>query len=252
MTLSCQNLNYSIGKKNLLHNITLTFAPGKIYGVLGPNGSGKSTLLRCLSGVYKAAGEIRLNGRPLPGIDRKTLSRLVTLVPQNSLEIYDFTVEEIVSMGRFAHSTPQNDLPYFIDKSLSLTDTLHLKKERLSTLSSGEKQRVYIARALATESDVLLLDEPSSCLDIRHELEIWELIRRLAEMNKTIVATLHNLVHAECFLNEVALLSEGRLLGQGSFQEIVTEKQLAEVFGVSTVFSNRPTYDLLEIYRSKC
>ena len=211
--LTLKNLTFKKDLKTILHDITVSFEPGKIHGILGPNGSGKSSLLRCLAGVWQLhSGSIHWKDQDLSLLEPKERARLISLTHQNPPTPFDFTVEELVAMGRFPHDTPPSHITPYITQSLTAVDALPFLKRRVNTLSAGEKQRVYLARALATESPILLLDEPTSSLDYRHENETILLLKTLASLGKLILISLHNLHLAEKLLDTTTLIEEGKVV----------------------------------------
>lgn len=198
--------------KDILKDISLNFEPGKIHGLMGPNGSGKSTLLRCLAGIQKYdSGSIRWKQTDLNELERSSRAQIVAFVPQTPAPLFDFTVEEMVAMGRFAHVTPRSQQAPYVERALDQVNALPFLKRPLSTLSVGERQRIYIARALATEAPVLLLDEPTSSLDAQHENELASLLQSLASQGKLIILSLHNVHLAERLLDTTTLLDKGTL-----------------------------------------
>lgn len=233
--LIAQSLSYAIEGKQLVDEISLEFSAGHLYGILGPNGSGKSTLLKTLSAIWKpTSGKVYWNGKDLHIQDRQSISKTISLVPQNPQILFDFLVEDIVAMGRFPHDacywnkTQEEHLQY----ALTIVDALHLRSRRINCLSYGERQRVYIARALITESPILLLDEPTASLDIRHQFEIWQLLQKLVAHGKIVIATTHDLSIAERYCHQVSVLNQGRCIESGVFSQVMTPALLKEVFGV--------------------
>ncbi|MBA3957680.1 MAG: ABC transporter ATP-binding protein [Parachlamydiaceae bacterium] len=181
----------SLSYKKLLHAITLTFVPGRLYGIIGANGSGKTTLLKTMSGIWApTSGHVFWQNADLLKMERRTISQTLSLVPQNPQVHFDFSVAEMVAMGRYAHYSVQ---PQDIEEALSAVNALHLKQRPISQLSSGERQRVYIARALITKAPVILLDEPTASLDVRHQEEIWLLLQRLSQQGKVVIMASHDL-----------------------------------------------------------
>jgi len=214
----------------------MAFSPGILYGIIGPNGSGKSTLLKTMTGVWKPTeGKVFWQDEELLKKERTEISKVVSLVPQTPMIHFDFSVEDIVSMGRYPHGKSVGARVDIIEWALRIVDVLHLRHRKITQVSSGERQRVYIARALVTESPVLLLDEPTTNLDIRHKSDIWKLLRMLVDQGKIVVVTNHDLRVTEKFCDEVALLNQGRCVRQGSFGEVLTQDVIEEVFGVSTL-----------------
>ena len=162
------------------------------------------------------------------------MSKTISLVGQNVPIVFDFTVENIVGMGRYPYGnrTFSAHDKEIIDWALSAVDALHLRSRPVSQLSTGERQRIYIARALVTESPILLLDEPTSSLDIRHQIEIWNLMKSLLQKGKVIIVTSHDLIATARYCDHVAIMHKGRAVSTGPFSEVVNKDLLQQVFGV--------------------
>lgn len=238
--LEAKNLSFGNHLKLLLDNINLIFQPGHLYGLLGPNGSGKSSLLKILSGIWKpTSGVVLWKGENLLNKQRKEISRLISLVPQNPPIPFDFTAREIVAMGRYPHgqSGKTKYEKELIDEAIALVDGVSLSSKKMCHLSVGERQRLYIARALVTESPVLLLDEPTACLDIRHEIEIWSIILRLLKQGKIVIVAIHNLLVAKKFCKYLVILKEGKNKGFGLTEEILTPPLLQDIYGIDSIHS---------------
>lgn len=213
----------------LIKQISLKFFPSRLCGILGPNGSGKSTLFKTMAKIWQpTGGQVLWNNAPLHKMERRQISRTLSLVPQEVQIHFDFTVREVVEMGRYVH----NDLGN-LKTALQTVDAWHLVERRLPHLSLGERQRVYIARALMTESPILLLDEPASNLDIKHQLEIWELLQALAKQGKIVIVATHDVAGVQRFCDDAAILNQGVCIAQGETRAVLTEELLAEVFGVT-------------------
>ena len=233
--LQAKQITYALQGKHLIENVTLDFEPGILYGILGPNGSGKSTLLKTLTGIWKpTSGSIVWKGRDLLSQDRREISKTISLVSHYGPIAFDFTVHEVVSMGRYPHEPFLSSRTSHakVEWALKLVDAWELRDRNVNNLSNGERQRVYIARALVTESEILLLDEPASSLDIRHQLEIWQLLRQLLASGKVIIVANHDLVSTARFCDRVAVMDHGRCIAHGPFPDVVQEKLLHDVFGV--------------------
>jgi iron complex transport system ATP-binding protein len=235
--IQIENLSFGYGERLVLDGISLAIEKGEMIGVLGPNGSGKTTLLKILSSVLSGRGKVELNGKDIRNYGRRELSRLFAVVPQESQINFPFTVAEIVLMGRASHHSPiglegERDLEA-ARKSLEATETASLADRYLHELSGGEKQRVMIARALAQEPEILLLDEPAAFLDLKHQVRVFDLLRRLnRERGLTIVAALHDLNLAALFFPRLAMLSGGKIFRDGPAREVLSEKNIEEVYGV--------------------
>jgi len=233
MTLAIRNLTYRLAQRALIEDISMEFKPGVLYGILGPNGSGKSTLLKTMSRIWQpTSGRIFWNEADLLQASRLELSLILSLVPQNPPHFFDFNVYQMVAMGRYARGSRSVEAQRQIEESLRQADGWHLRRQKISELSGGERQRVYIARALATEAPILLLDEPTSYLDLRHQLEIWQLLRILVEKGKLVIVAVHDLSAARRFCDELVVLQAGRSVAKGPYAEVMTPALLQEVFGV--------------------
>lgn len=229
--LACKQLHFSRNNKAILKDISFALKPGELTGLLGPNGSGKSTLLKCFAGLLPLShGDLNWMGQPIDKMPRREVAKLISLLYPSTSDTLDFTVGDMVAMGRFPHSTPTHKLPYYVEKALSEVNALEFISRPFRELSTGEKQRILIARSLATESPVLLLDEPTSALDIRHEREIWNLLQELKERGKVILVTLHNLSQAGQVLDRALLLKEGAILADGTPSEVLHSSLIDELY----------------------
>jgi iron complex transport system ATP-binding protein len=237
-------LSFAYGARRVLDGISLAIENGEMVALLGPNGSGKTTLLKILSGVLSAHGAVRLNGKTIESYARGELSRLAAVVPQESEIHFPFTAAEIVLMARASHHGPlalegAADLEA-ARKAMAATETAALADRYLHELSGGEKQRVMIARALAQEAEILLLDEPAAFLDLKHQLGALDLMRRLnRERGLTIVAALHDLNLAALFFPRLVLLGNGTVFRDGKPEEVLTEANIRAVYGVDVQVERR-------------
>ena len=231
--LEVQDLTYRIKDHLLIDNISYHFQPGHLYALLGPNGSGKSTLLKSLAGIWTpTSGSVKWCGVSLLTQARQTISRIVTFVAQTSIASFDFTVTEVVAMARYIHSN-QTSLN-IVEDSLRRMDVWHLRHCYISQVSSGERQRVYLARALATEASILLLDEPTAQLDLCHQLDTWKLVRELADQGKTVIMSTHDMRTLKQSCSEVLILKGGRCVASGKPVKVLTPPLFQEVFNIST------------------
>lgn len=223
--------------QEVLHGISLTFSPGKILALVGPNGCGKSTLLRVSNGLLPVTGgKILLDGKPLSGYSPKQISQQVAYLPQ-SRTVPNITARRMVLHGRFPYlSYPRryrSEDYAAVEKALIWADAASLASAPLPELSGGQRQKVYLAMALAQDTDTILMDEPTTYLDVRHQLEVMTTARRLAEEGKAVVLVLHDLCLALPWVDEVAVLSEGKLLRWGTPEEIYDSGTLDRVMGVT-------------------
>ena len=235
--MQTRQLSFAYKDRAVLHAVSLSVESREMVGILGPNGSGKTTLLKILSAVLVGQGEVKLNGREIETYGRRELSRLLAVVSQESRVNFPYTVAEMVLMGRASYHSSfalegKKDLEV-ARASMELTDCVSLSNRYFHELSGGEKQRVLIARALAQEPRILLLDEPSAFLDLKHQVQVFELLRRLnRERGMTVVAALHDLNLAALFFPRLIILRDGKLYRDGSPSEVLTEKTIEEVYGI--------------------
>jgi iron complex transport system ATP-binding protein len=231
------NLTFAYKDRPVLDGVSLSVEKGEMVGILGPNGSGKTTLLKIFSAVLTGRGEVTLNGKNIQTYGKRELSRLFAMVPQDHQILFPYTVAEIVLMGRASYHSAlalegERDLEV-ARASMKLTDSLSFSDRYLHELSGGEKQRVIIARALAQEPEILLLDEPSAFLDLKHQVQVFELMRRLnRERGLTIVAALHDLNLAALFFRRLVLLRDGKIYRDGSPKEVLTQQTIEEIYGI--------------------
>ena len=244
--LKASGLCFSLGGRWILHEVSFTLAEGEMVGVIGPNGSGKTTLIRLLSGIWTPQkGYVTLNGCPVTGLSRRKLAQTMAVVPQNSSLPEAFTVLEVVLMGRTPHlawlqSEGAKDFQV-AQQAMELTDTWEFAQRRVGELSGGERQRVLIARALAQESQVLLLDEPTAHLDLAHQGAVLDLVSRLnREEGITVLAVFHDLNLASQYCSRLIMLHQGRVYAQGSPQEVITAENLSAVYGAQLLVMAHP------------
>jgi iron complex transport system ATP-binding protein len=221
-----------------LKDVSVSIQRGSLTGLLGPNGCGKTTLLKLLSGVLRPwGGEVALDGRPIDAITRRALARHVAVVPQETHPAFDYSVMEMVLMGRHPHLGAFQlegpaDLAIARD-ALDATGTRHLAARPYMTLSGGEKQRVIIAAALTQSPDVLLLDEPTASLDLGYQLEVAALLGRLnRERGVTMVLATHDLNLAASVCDTLVLMREGRVLQQGATRDVLTGPAIKQLYDV--------------------
>lgn len=209
---------------------------GDVLGIIGPNGSGKSTLLKLAAGVLPSdTGVVRLLGKDIRRLKRREIARILGYLPQRVESQVDYTVQEIVAMGRFAHLRGggflcAHDLEV-IARCLELTDIVSLRQRRLSRLSGGERQRVFLASVIAQEPQVLLLDEPTTALDIHHQMRVFEILVQLAQKDMGVVVVTHDLNLASVFCGQVLLLKQGVVEHYGNPEEILKKEILEDAYG---------------------
>ncbi|WP_328492098.1 ABC transporter ATP-binding protein [Streptomyces sp. NBC_00414] len=231
MRLDLEGVTVEMAGTRLVDDIQLAVASGAFVGLVGPNGSGKSTLLRCVYRALRpAGGVVRLDGDDVHAMDPRATARVLAALPQESTAEFDFTVTEVIAMGRLPHRgrTAAADREICAD-AMARTGVAHLADRGFLALSGGERQRVLIARALAQQPRVLVLDEPTNHLDIAHQLDVLSLVRG---SGPTVLAALHDLNLAASHCDLLYVISRGRVIASGPPHDVLRPELLAEVFGV--------------------
>ena len=245
MNLTAEKISVTIGGKEILRDVNYNFVSGKRTALIGANGAGKSTLLKILCLLNeKFSGSVTLDGKDIRTIGRKNLSRIMAILPQERDAPQDTTVRQLVSFGRFPHRkffgghSAQDEAA--IKNALELTKLTDFENRQVISLSGGERQRAWLAMTLAQRPKILLLDEPTTYLDIAHQLEVMDII---ADVNKkfstTIIMVLHDINHARLYSDEVLILKDKKIFAAGDPKKILTAKTLSEVFNVvADTFTN--------------
>ena len=244
--LRVHGLQVAFGSRLILRNLSFEVAPGEFFIVIGPNSAGKTTLLKTLAGIVRPQkGQVEIFGRPLQSYARRELARLLAVMPQRPESGIPFTAVEAVLLGRSPHLgwfawEKSRDLE-LAREAMALTHVSHLADRPLSQLSGGELQRVVLARALCQEPRLLLLDEPTAALDLRHQVRVMDLLSRLRrERNLTVVMVSHDLNLAAMYGDRLLLLKEGRILSLGTPQEVLTYEQLEAAYGCVLLVDDNP------------
>jgi len=247
MNLEVRELTFAFGEKTVLRKVSLEVRHGEFLGLMGPNGSGKTTLLRCIMNYLPSDGtRIVIGGRPLGRLTAVEVAKTFAVVPQASATDFIFTAHEMVMMGRTPHirgrlaGLSKRDLE-IVKTAMKQTNTWQFAARQFSELSGGERQRVIIARAIAQEPKILLLDEPTVYLDINGQIETMDLIKRLnREKGITTIAVLHDVNLAARYCDRIALLSEGALEALGTPREVLTPENVQSVYDVAVVIRKDP------------
>lgn len=254
----CSGVSAAYDGAQVLRNVDLSIASGEMLGVIGPNGSGKSTLLRVLSGALPpVCGGAMVAGRDILRLRARERAKLVGVVGQETALTFAFPVWDLVAMGRHAHLAPLSGLTAHdrdvVRWALERTDCLHLRQRLITELSGGELQRVIIARALAQEPRALLLDEPTSQLDLNHQLEIGCLLRDLnRERGMTIVWVSHELNLAAEFCERIVMVADGGVIADGPPEHVITEELLRRLYGVAVPVIPNPRSGRPHVLLSAC
>ena len=250
--ISAQNLSYEIQAETLLEGVDLHADRGQLVGLIGPNGAGKSTLLRTISGILNyREGTVRLDGDDLRSLSSRDIAAGLALIPQIAPYTHGFTSMELVLMGRYPHlgrfQIEGKEDDRIARDAMRLTRTEQFADRTLDTLSGGERQRVFVSRALAQQPRVLLLDEPTSNLDVLHQLKVFDLVRQLIDDGLTAVAAIHDLNMAARYCDRLVLLKGGRVLAEGSPEEVLVPETIQSAFGVRAAVYRDPMTDSLAI-----
>lgn len=234
--IELKHIQVSYGKREILRDIDAAIAPGRITAVMGPNGCGKTTLLRCIGGLLEpTSGSVGIDGQEVGSYSARALAQKVAFVRQQAQTDFEFSAFETVLMGRnpYQHhlqNESQKDWD-IVEQCMKQTNTWHLRLAKPAEMSGGEMQRVMIARALAQQTPVLLMDEPVSNLDIAHQLEIMRLLRTT---DKTVIIVIHDLNLALQFCDDLMLIHNGALLFHGRMADGLTTENIATAYGVKS------------------
>jgi len=250
-----QSLTFGFGRKKaasespVLKDVSITISSGEVLGVLGPNGSGKSTLLKVLMRILiPQQGTVELFGQPYDSLPQAEISRRVAFVPQETQQAFPFTINEMVLMGRYPHHIRTWGLGWegshdraAAAQAMKDLDVSHLGSRLITDVSGGERQRAVIARALAQEPEVLLLDEPTAFLDLHHQLDIARIIRRLnRERGLTVILVSHDLNLASQYCDRLLLLQDRQIVTIGTPEEVISKESLEPVYGCQVLIDRHP------------
>jgi iron complex transport system ATP-binding protein len=258
--LSTEQLSIGYGERLIVKNLSVEIPDKKITTIIGPNGCGKSTLLKAITRIIShQSGNILLDGNDISKVNTKLLAKQMAILPQTPESASGLTVGELVSYGRFPYQKGFGRLTKkdyeVIDWALEVTGTIDFKFRPVDALSGGQRQRVWIAMALAQETEIIFLDEPTTYLDMAHQLEVLELLQKLnLEQERTIVMVLHDLNQAARFADHIIALKDGEIVKSGTCEEVISHKVLKKVFNIDSVIGHDPrtgkpmcvTYNLLK------
>ena len=247
MTLKVENLNVSIAQQPILQDLSLDFAAGRRTAIVGPNGAGKSTLLRAVAGLnHDYTGSICLDGQEIRQLARQHMARKLAILPQGAAAPPDTTVGQLVDYGRFPYRSWFRTSDAKADReavtwAMQVTKVTQFRDRQVQSLSGGERQRAFLAMALAQQPETLLLDEPTTYLDIAHQLEVMKMVTTINETyGMTVIMVLHDINHALQYADEIAVLKDKHIVAQGEPETVLTVEMLAQVFGVrADIFTNR-------------
>lgn len=251
--IEAHDIRFRYNAENVIKDVSVSVEQGAFLGIIGPNGAGKSTILRIFGGVLRPNhGMVCIFGQNIGAMDRKTCAQQIAFVPQETHFTSSFLVEDIVSLGRYPYlrafqqeRTSDRDA---VEHALEYTDTHMFRTRRINSLSSGERQRVVLARALAQEPKVLLLDEPTSHLDIGHQHTIMELLKRLNNEGLTVVVVHHDLNLASLYCEHLVLMHEGTIYAEGTPQSLFSESVLQYIYKTDVTIIQHPHKNIPQIF----
>lgn len=247
ISLEARDVRFHYDGIDVLKGVTLALREGEFVGLVGPNGSGKSTLLRTLCNVlHPAAGVVLLDGNPIAQSDPTAVARRISVLPQESVYGFDFTCLDIVLMGRYPHGREGEECGLDVARTMmERTDTWQLRDRGIMEISGGERQRVGLARAFTQKPHILLLDEPTSHLDINYQREIMTVAGRMAtEERCAVLAVFHDLNLASIFSRSLVMMNEGIVVTSGPPRDVLTSEHLRAVYGVEVVILNHPIHNV--------
>ena len=232
--VSASSLSVSLSGQPIIKEIEFSVGEGSFTGVLGPNGSGKTTAMRALAGLIPYTGSLSVEGKEVSAWSARALAKRLAFVRQSHSIPFDFKVEELVLLGRSPHkellsSYDQKDIQ-LVRNALQLVDMSRFSERSYSSLSGGEQQRVFLAQALVQEADILLLDEPTTYLDVHHQFEFLQHVQSLISKGKTVIGAFHDLEMAARFCDHLIVLSNGEVAADGPPKEVLDSDLLARVF----------------------
>ena len=235
--VEAKELRIEIDARRLLDSVSIAGREGRVVGLIGPNGAGKTTLLKALAGLVRASnGTALLDGTDLRRLGASQVARIVGYVPQATPDTHAFVAQEVVMMGRYARmnrfGTERPEDVAAVRSAMEVTETAPFAGRAVHTLSGGERQRVFIARAYAQQPRVLLLDEPTANLDVRHQMRAMNMVRSTADGGVSIIAAVHDLGLAARYCDRLVLLHEGRVVAEGAPRAVLTAANIESVYGV--------------------
>lgn len=252
--LKINNISFSYGQdKKILDDISLDVSQGDVLGILGINGAGKTTFIKCINNIFSPDfGTVKINGKDISSMTSKEIAQLIAYVPQYNGTFFNINVLDTVMMGRLpyagrSYSKKDREIVYNILKKMNLEKFAF---RSISEMSGGERQRVFIARALAQQPKIIILDEPTSSLDLHNQLFILKIIEDLAKRdNLTIIMIIHDLNLASMFCSKLVMLKEGKIFAQGNSVDVLTEENISKVYKVSSKISIEDGYKHIRLLK---
>lgn len=252
VTLEVRRVDLDYGKRAVLRDVSMTLGAGELVALIGPNGAGKSSLLRCVTGLVRPkAGTIAVDGRPVAAIDRHELAQMIAVVPGQTVVAFPMRVHELVALGRIPHEHPflgpRDADREAVESAIAKVGIAELRDRDVRELSLGERQLVVLAMAIAQEAKLLILDEPTVHLDLRHQVAVMELLRDLSRRDGvTVLVVLHDIALARLFFDRLVLLDHGRVIADGTPRAVLSASNVRGVYGVdpALVLGNDVELDL--------
>ena len=253
MAIEIRNVTKSYGSKKVVDNVSVTIPTGKITSFIGPNGAGKSTVLSIMSRLLNAdSGEIYLNGELLNRKKSSDIAKQLAILKQTNNINLRLTIEDLVSFGRFPYSKgnlTQTDRT-FIDNAIAYMDLDDIRHQYIDSLSGGQRQRAYIAMTLAQDTDYILLDEPLNNLDMKHSVQIMQVLRKLVtELNKTVVIVIHDINFASCYSDYIVAMKNGKLVQQGEVNHIMQSTVLQDIYDMTIPIQDIDNHKIAVYFR---
>jgi iron complex transport system ATP-binding protein len=236
--LSARGLGVTLSRRVVLKDVSLALSPGHLVALVGPNGAGKTTLLRALAGLIPSDGDVEIGGDTLSSLSLRERAKRFGYLPQGHVVHWPLPARDIVALGRYPHGAtdPARLSPKDADavlRAMQAVDVMEFSERRVTELSGGERSRVALARVLAVEAPVILADEPTASLDPRHQIDVMNNLRTIADKGVLVIVVTHDLGLAARFADHVLVLREGRLVSQGAPTEALSEQVMADVFRIS-------------------
>ncbi len=240
-TLQAEHVRLQYGSRVIAEDMSVDFSKPEIVSIIGPNGSGKSTLLKALGRLLEpTGGAVYLDGRSLKEFSSEKAAQILSILPQSAQAPGDMTIRDLVACGRLPYQSMFSQLKdediQAVDKALEATGLTMMQNRNLSALSGGERQRAWLAMALAQEPEILLLDEPTTYLDIHHQLELMQLVEELYQtMHITVIMVLHDLNHAARYSHRLVAVKNGKIVADGSVETVFTKENLESIYDVKAI-----------------
>lgn len=248
--LSVVDLNFYINSKQILKDININLQTGELVGIIGPNGAGKSTLLKCLNGINKFEGNIFIKDKNIKDYSEKLLAQNISLMNQKTDIQFPFTCKDVICMGRYPYMKNGQLLSKedknIIAKYIEYMNISDLVDREINQLSGGERQRVLFTKTLVQETDIFLFDEPTSNLDIKYQEDIFKYMKSLAEHNKLVITTVHDLKSAIKYCSKLILLKDGKIISLGDINEVITKENMLNAYDIDIFIYKNELTDTLD------